>query len=533
VNSRTKFLPLLAAFIALSLSAPLHAKETRAERLLRQEISYMIARSKSPGTIKAIEVYSRNQRRMIYRAYSGLLLHPASNLKIVTTSFALHSLGGNYVFNTPFEYAGVQRSDSLLGDLVVVGTGDPILSLDDLDSAAEALYKSGIRVVTGNLVIDVSKFDSLEWGAGWMWDDEPEPYAMFISPASFNHDVVTVNVSLDSSGQNLDVQTVPNTDFLKIEESATHGLADSIQVTREMIGGVNTIVVTGTYTNVFTAKTYEFSVRHPGAYFGNVLMGLLKNRGVEVCGTVAVSRHYAGHSPQVRIFTLSHSIDSVLTYTNKVSDNLGAECLLREVPMATAGAEGSAKSGIELEEKFLQLCGVDSTQYYIVDGSGVSHYNLITPNAIVKILRFDLDQPYAGVFFSSLPIAGEDGTLKDRMTQEYVAGKVHAKTGSLSGISTLSGYIIAPRDTLVFSMMMQNFAVSGDSMEALEDSICSVLAQYNYNAHSFARSLRKYRIGTYGIVRRTPRASARRKQRGASIPLDESQRKKEVPAPVK
>ncbi len=515
------------------MSPQLHAKETRAERLLRQEISYMIARSKSPGTIKAIEVYSRNQRRMVYRAYSGLLLHPASNLKIVTTSFALHSLGGNYVFNTPFEYAGVQRSDSLLGDLVVVGTGDPILSLDDLDSAAEALYKSGIRVVTGNLVIDVSKFDSLEWGAGWMWDDEPEPYAMFISPASFNHDVVTVNISLDSSGQSLSVQTDPSTNFLKIENKTNQGSVDSINVTREMVNGTNIIVVTGTYTTAFSGRTYEFSVRHPGAYFGNVLIGVLRTHGIQVCGTVAVSRKYADNSPRIRIFSITHSIDSVITYTNKVSDNLGAECLLREVPMATAGEEGSAKSGIKLEESFLQLCGVDSTQYYIVDGSGVSHYNLITPKAIVKILRFDLDQPCAGIFFNSLPIAGVDGTLKDRMTQEYVEGKVHAKTGSLSGVSTLSGYVLAQRDTLVFSMMMQNFAVSGDSMEALQDSICSVLAQYNYNSSSFARSLRKYRIGTYGMVRPTPRAAVRHKPPSASTPSREPQTKKESPPPAK
>ena len=532
MRTPSTLLSLFAGLLVFSLSASLHAKETRAERLLRREINYMISRSKSPGTIKAIEVYSRSQRRMIFRSHAGLLLHPASNLKIVTTSFALHSLGSDYVFTTPFEAAGIQRSDSLLGDLVVTGKGDPILSLRDLDSAAKSIYDSGIRVVTGNLVIDVSRFDSLQWGAGWMWDDEPEPYAMFINAASFDHDVVTVSVSLDSSGRNLDVVTDPPTSFIKVQNNAARGLIDSVSVTRELLAGVNTIVVTGTYTNAFSPDSYQFSVRHPGAYFGTVLSELLKSRGVQVCGHLVVSRDYPDQGPRVRVFSLSHSIDTVLTYTNKISDNLGAECLLREVPMATATEEGSAKNGIKLEEKFLQLCGVDSTQYYIVDGSGVSHYNLITPDAIVKILRFDLDQSYSGLFFNSLPIAGEDGTLKDRMTQEYVEGKVHAKTGSLSGVSTLSGYIVAPRDTLVFSMMMQNFAVSSDSMEALQDSICSVLAQYNYNARSFAQSLRRYGIGTYGMVRRTPRAAVRRKK-PASAPLSQPQRKKEAPAQAK
>lgn len=489
---------LLLIFAPLT---PLHARETRSQRILRTEISYMIARTKTPRTLKAIDIYSRKYQRTIYSSYSGLLLHPASNLKIVTTSFALHCLGSDYRFATPFELAGVQRSDSLIGDLVVVGKGDPILDTDDLDSAAGAISKTGIRVITGDLVIDISRFDSLQWGAGWMWDDEPEPYAMFISPASLDHDVVVVIVSLDSSGRTLDVSTEPQTGFIRVENDAVQGETDTIRVTREMIHGVNTIVVTGTYTGAFLPETYEFSVRHPAHYFGTVLRELLNKYGVTVGGSLVVTRDFTDHLPRVQAYTLTHSIDTVITYTNKVSDNLGAECLLREVPPSIYQEVGSAKNGITLEKDFLELCGVDSAQYHIVDGSGVSHYDLITPNAIVRVLRFDLDQPYKDIFLHSLPIAGEDGTLEDRMTNDCVKGRVLAKTGSIEGVRTLSGYVLIPDDTLVFSMMMQNFAANGDSMDALQDSICSVLAQYDANSRIFTRNLRKFRIGTYGIVR--------------------------------
>ena len=126
---------------------------------------------------------------------------------------------------------------------------------------------------------------------------------------------------------------------------------------------------------------------------------------------------------------------------------------------------------------------------------------MITPNAIVKVLRYNLDQPYKDIFIHSLPISGVDGTLEDRMTDDYVCGRISAKTGSISGVRTLSGYVIIPGDTLVFSMMMQNIGWDPDSMDALQDSLCSVLAQYSANSRVFARNLRRYRLGTYGIVR--------------------------------
>lgn len=503
---------LKIALLIFAISPCLYARETASQRILKREINYMIAESKSPGTQKAIEVYSRRQRRTIFSSNAGLLLLPASNLKIVTTSFALKSLGKNYLFTTPFDFAGVQRGDSLVGDLVVVGMGDPIIRMNDLDSAARAIEATGITTVTGNLVVDISKFDSLQWGAGWMWDDEPEPYAMFIGPAELQHDVVDVNVALGPSGRALVVTTYPETSFIRVENLAQPGDLDTINVTRDMIKGVNTIVVTGTYTNAFPPATYQFSVRHPAHYFGTVFRELLEKHNVKILGNLKVTRSYTDHSPRVQVFTLIHGIDTVITYINHVSDNLGAECLLREVPMAT-GEVGSARNGIALEKKFLAVCGVDTTQYFIADGSGVSHYDLITPNAIVRVLRYDLDQPYWDVFLNSLPVAGEAGTLQDRLTQSFVKGLVHAKTGSLLDVRTLSGYIFIPHDTLVFSMMMENIAWNADSMRALQDSICTLLTQYSSNVRIFVNNLRRHRIGTFGVVRYRRRAPMRHEPR--------------------
>ncbi len=160
-------------FFAASLFGASRQRETRSQTLLAREISYYIKKSKTPRTTKAIEIYSRRNRKDIFQTESQLLLHPASNLKIETTSFALQSLGSEYKFTTRFLFSGIRVADTLDGNLIVRASGDPIVMDADLDSAANTISHSGIERINGDIIIDVSKFDSLQWGTGWMWDDEP------------------------------------------------------------------------------------------------------------------------------------------------------------------------------------------------------------------------------------------------------------------------------------------------------------------------------------------------------------------------
>jgi D-alanyl-D-alanine carboxypeptidase/D-alanyl-D-alanine-endopeptidase (penicillin-binding protein 4) len=478
--------------------------QSESQRLLKRELEFLIRTSSTTRTIKAIEVYSRRNKRVLYKSNSQLLLHPASNLKILTTSFALQSLGWNYKFNTAFLISDKRNGDSVIDNLIVETSGDPIISHDDLDSVARAILQSGIRNIHGNIIINTSMFDSLQWGSGWMWDDEPSDYQMFISPACLDHNIITVCISLDSLGR-LSVLTRPETSFIHILSSATLDTIDSLCVTRTMENDTNTILVSGKYSPHLNPFEKSFSVRHPAAYFGTVLKESLERHGIKIDGKIVINRGTLAnvtHAEGDTLFSLEHSLDSIVTFINKESDNLGAECLLRKVPYEICGETGSAENGIELEKVFLSTCGVDSTEYYIVDGSGLSHYDLITPEAVIKVLNHNLDQPFANVFLRSLPVNGKDGTLRKRMTWAFLSGRIIAKTGSINGVSTLSGYVLIPKDTLIFSMMMQNFLEPGDSVRTLEDNLCTVLALYNDNVRSFVNNLKRYHIGTYGRVYR-------------------------------
>ncbi|HUI31968.1 MAG TPA: D-alanyl-D-alanine carboxypeptidase/D-alanyl-D-alanine-endopeptidase [Candidatus Acidoferrales bacterium] len=497
------------AFIVLVVSFPLDArvKGSKSQAVLKREINFIIKRSNTPRTVKAIDIYSRRDGKNIYEFNSGFLLNPASNLKIVTASFALQNLGIDYRFRTRFIVDGIRRPNSIDGDLVAAACGDPIVSHADLDSIAGIISGSGIESIDGNLVIDASKFDSLEWGSGWMWDDEPGDYQMFIAPACLDHNTIEVLVSLDSIKHNLLITTQPVTAFVRIASTAVADIFDSLSVTRVMTNDINTISVSGKYSPYLSPSDYYFSVRHPSHYFGTVFKEMLERHNIKLRGRVVVEdsllrMDIAGRINKAAtgpgtIWTLDHSLDTVVTYVNKVSDNLGAECLLRSVPNIIYGQTGSADNGIKLEKTFLSQCGVDSTEYYIVDGSGLSHYDLITPDAIVKVLNYDLNQPYRDVFMHSLPVSGIDGTLEKRMNKDFAVGKILAKTGSISGVSTLSGYVLLPKDTLVFSMLMQNFIMSGDSIRALQDSIGTVLSLYDDNSATFVRNLKKNNAGTY------------------------------------
>ncbi len=476
------------------------ARPTRGQSLLKRQILFTIRHSDLPHTIKAIEVSSRKDNRILFHSNSQILLNPASNLKIITTSFALDNLGKDFTFNTKFCSEGSFHDGEIMGNLVVLATGDPIITDSDMDSCARVIAERGVNLIDGNIIIDISKFDSLEWGTGWMWDDEPQGYAMFISPASIDHDVVDANIGLDPVSKRLEVTLHPSTSFVKVVSTATPGQIDSINATRILVNDTNTVVVSGTYTPNYSDTVYEFSVRHPAIYFGSLFQEALQRNGVRITGRVIETRIPVSPDSLTLLAEISHSIDTVVTYVNKVSDNLGAECLLRDVPNIVKGEIGSARNGLRLERSYLRACGVDSTEYVIVDGSGVSRYDVVTPADIVLVLNHTLNTPEGKIFFKSLPVSGVDGTLEYRMQDGFVAGKVHAKTGSLSGVSTLSGYVIIPGDTLVFSMMMQNYPPENDSsVIALQDQLCKILALYNDNARIFRRNLRVYEAGTYGI----------------------------------
>ena len=183
----------------------------------------------------------------------------------------------------------------------------------------------------------------------------------------------------------------------------------------------------------------------------------------------------------VYLSTIYRPIDTVLSELNKESDNLNAEMLIYAMAYKDSGAPASSEDGLAAIKKFIDTLGINSEDYSIADGSGVSHYNLVSAELLLETLKYMYYQrkDLFPLFYNSLPIAGEDGTLEKRMKNTFAQKNVHAKTGTLNGVSNLSGYVTAKNGHLIaFSIMIQNFVEEYSQARNFQNMICELLAEF-------------------------------------------------------
>ncbi|MCL6100670.1 MAG: D-alanyl-D-alanine carboxypeptidase/D-alanyl-D-alanine-endopeptidase, partial [Bacteroidetes bacterium] len=361
------------------------------------------------------------------------------------------------------------------------GGFDPDFTSHDLDSLVREIKKSGIKEINGDVYGDVSAMDSLFWGEGWMWDDDPYSFAAYLTPLNINKNSVSVVVSPSQLGNGVNVETFPKTNFVVIKNSAV--TADTgktkLKVTRDWLNRKNTIFVSGTISKLSKPDTIALNVFNPTFYFLQLAAESFERNGIELDGKVDTLT--LRDSAEV-IASSKHSIESIINYTNKNSYNLGAEMLLRALALKYYGKPASAKNGIKLLDSLITLSGLDPKRYSLVDGSGLSFYNLVSTQLIMDVLKYlYLNQPeiYKRIY-DSFPVSGTDRSLKNRMKNFPIHGQVHAKTGTISGVSCLSGYIQTRKNhTLAFSVMIQNYIGNSSAARKLQDKICEIIFNTN------------------------------------------------------
>ncbi len=405
------------------------------------------------------------------------LFHPGSTMKLVTSAAAIATLPADYGFRTElFADAGI-RDSTLQGDLYVRGGGDPLFDIPDVDSLAALVELAGIRRIGGDLVGDESRFDTLHWGKGWQWDDEPRTEEAFLSALSFHENSVTVTVGpAPRAGGELSVTVGPVPGYFTVVNlSSTSGARGDDTVTVRRPVGTNRIVVEGHLSRTSPNRTFDLSVFNPAGYFLEALRTALAGRGITLRGRArsgaATGSHPLGY--------VSTSLGAVLNRMNKESSNLCAENLLKVIGLETSGPPGSARTGIRALGDYLRAAGTDPGAMILADGSGVSWYNAVSPGDLVAIL---IDQYHRKstfrTFFESLPVSGTDGTLKHRMRGGDASGRIAAKTGTIAGVSTLSGYAMTlSHELLAFSIMINHHPGKIDELRDFQDRILTDLVR--------------------------------------------------------
>ncbi len=482
--SRRGFLPRPLLLGLVALTAPVLAaqeSEAGARMALEQRIDAAV-QALGPHATSAVRVVSLDTGEVLYERNADLSLNPASNMKLLTSAAALGILGPNYRFQTRVALRGRLAGGRLKGDLALIGGGDPVLETEDLAALADAVRKAGIRRVEGRLVVDESRYDAERLGIGWQSDDEPYYYSAQISGLSVNRNVLTVQVRPGKkAGQPPVIELAPVPGHLKVTSSLTTvaaGAGTDVDITRRR--GHNELLISGRIA-VDSGPVRETAVtmEEPALFTGALFRRLLAARGVVVEGSTVRGKTGAEWRQVAR--RDSPPLSEIVVALNKPSDNLVAEMLLKELGYQRK-QPGDATTGSTVVEEWLKGLGIAVSGVRVNDGSGLSRMDLVTARAISDLLVKADKQAWREIFIHSLPVAGVDGTLRRRLKDTPAEGNLRAKTGTLSHVTALGGYVTtAGKERLAFSILINNYpgpASGPEGSKRIEDRIAVTLAEW-------------------------------------------------------
>jgi D-alanyl-D-alanine carboxypeptidase/D-alanyl-D-alanine-endopeptidase (penicillin-binding protein 4) len=522
----------------LLLTAVVHAapSPTPSKPTLAKTIAAILA---DPAVARAhwgISV-TTTEGKPIYALNEGQSFEPASNAKLFTTATAFALLSPDSHLATNVIARGTLDADGTLhGDIVLQGGGDPSLSgrawpdtgktarpnppLQPLEDLADQVAKAGlIHKVTGNIIGDDTWFRFERYGSGWAWDDLQWDYGAPISALTVNDNVVYLDLMPGAKpGDPVAASWNPAVPYYALESTAvTVAAAPKADLGLDRDPGSKIVRLYGTIPLDSKGVHLALAIEDPAEFAAFAFRQMLAVRGITVGGAAiaqhdlpvstadfveesrtplpaplpldaatlralpapAVAASSATQSVKLLATRASPPLSQDLTVINKHSQNLHTELLLRDLGRALLN-DGSTAAGARVVRQFLTQIGIDPADVLFYDGSGLSPQDLITPRAATTLLAYASRQPWGEAFRATLPIAGVDGSLAGRYTQSPVKGKFFAKTGTLSEVNALSGYLItATGKTVILSILCNDHDPASDATHKAADKIVEAIYAAN------------------------------------------------------
>jgi len=462
------FLRSIQALILLSFLVPLQLPKVRNENISAASSSVTLARDNTSVCLADLDrqinriinregfdraswgilIQTLDNQRTIYAKNPEKYFLPASGAKLLTTAAALSELGSRYRFST--SVYGVGNLPNLT-TLRVVGSKDPSLSTQDLENLADRLREEGVRRIS-RLIIENSQS---YLNPTWEWSDVREYYAVGVYDLNLNENAVILNILPQRLGQTvkLDWSDAIAAKQWSIENQAITAPQNTpYNVEIEGVLAKPILKITGELASDSGPDIWGLAVPDPSQYFKESFIKILRDRGIQVSSSSIDNRTFSLPRGTKLTTIYSDYLDILVTKTNQESNNFYAETLFQILKNRF-----SEESGGDAIELVLSELGIDADSYSLNDGSGLSRQNLVSPQAIVKTLQVMAKSPQAEIYRDSLAVAGVSGTLKKRFLNTPINGKLQAKTGTLTGVSSLSGYLELPNyETLVFSIIINH-----------------------------------------------------------------------------
>ncbi len=516
-----RFIPKrwLAALLLILIAAQVCAAADT--KRLAKHIEQILSDRDVARGLWGVAVVSLRDGKVVYALNADKLFTPASNTKLFTTAAALALIGPNYTFRTTVETSGnLDKYGRLTGDLTLVGRGDPNLSgrvlpyflrtertlpaIKALEGLADQLVQRGLKFIDGDVVADDSFYVFERYGEGWAQDDLVWEWGAPVSALTVNDNVVYVSIMpADHPGDRAFVTVTPYADYYRIDNrvmTTPPGTGPRrIYINREP--GSNLLTLWGNMPADDNGANEALAIEDPADFAAQLFRSLLQRRGVVIYGrararhnelanlsTFSVTAMASARGGEERPFPRAASPLVLASYQslplredlkviNKVSQNLHAELLLRLMGREK-GTAATIEGGLEVMRGFLLQTGITSDEFVFFDGSGLSRQNMVTPEAVIKLLTYITKQPWGQQFLETLPVAGVDGSLGERMKKTAAEGRVRAKTGSLGHVNALSGYATTVSgEPLVFSIIANNHKLpTRRALETLDKIVDAIVS---------------------------------------------------------
>jgi D-alanyl-D-alanine carboxypeptidase/D-alanyl-D-alanine-endopeptidase (penicillin-binding protein 4) len=413
-------------------------------------------------------------------------------MKIVTAAAALLRLGPDFRYETRLISDGPVVNGRLMGNLAVVGSGDPTISarMQNGDpfavfrAWADELKQMGISRIDGWILGIDSYFDDQRAADGWPPSAYNAPYAAQVSALQFNDNVIAVRVKAGRKGRLASVHLYPDTRYLRVRNGVITRSGHANRFVAYRTEHTNTIVLRGRIGTRDPVDVRYITVHDPAGYFAAVLKETLEKKGIRSKGFRHASREEADQllskpESNVLVTYTSSPLSNIVSEMMKTSQNLFAETLAKTIS-AVEDQSGSFRGAQDSIRRILTPFGIAAQELVMQDGSGLSSYNYVTANLLTQILVGMAKQESFQHFYSSFPVAGIDGTLKTRMIGTSAEGRVYAKTGYIGSVRSLSGYVrTADHEQLAFSLITNHFDQPLRNIDSAHEQICTMLVEFS------------------------------------------------------